>query len=152
MRLFAESFLVEPEEIPVPASVFDDERGYAVDGEGRPSVEAASAEHTHTVTEVRGEQTDSDPAPEPRTLTFVEAEGTDFSLLELTATATRVQAEAPDSDQAAMGVPGESTTTKVRAEARDVTSLWLESVPHRQIQATMTKTAVDYPSDRDSDS
>src|SRR5437763_9733761 len=124
VSLFVERFLVEPEEVPIPASVFDDERGYAVGEDGRPAVETATAEQTHTVTEVRAEHPDSDPAPEPQTLTFVEAEGAEFAFLAPTETATRVRAEAPD--DVVMRNPDQETLTKVRAEGRDAASLWLE--------------------------
>jgi hypothetical protein len=149
-NLFAELFLVEPEEMPVPDCTFDDERGYAIGTDGRPVVEVASAGQTQTVSEVRGEAPDSDPTPDTQTWTFVEAEGADVHSFASTETHTRIRAEAPD--DAHMSAPGQETFTKVRAEGRAEASLYLDSLVLRRVQvATMTKTAIVDLSDDDRD-
>jgi hypothetical protein len=45
-ELFVDRFLVDLDEVPVPLSTFDDERGYAVTPAGQPVVATASAGET----------------------------------------------------------------------------------------------------------
>lgn len=142
--LFVERFLVKPELSPVPESTYDEKRGYAVAANGVAVVALFSAGATQTVTEVRNESPDSDPEPDTGTFTFVQAEGPDVNWsLSSNETSTRVRSEEPDEPPPHAET---QTTTKVRGEEPD--QPWVTAL---EVFSTMTKTAVDYPRDQDSD-